>query len=202
MAVIHAAIRNNLKKSATKTLRAEGRIPSVVYGKKIGNEPISVESREIGRLFRREGRNALITLDINDKQKCTVMAHEVQFNHLKGSIQHIDFLEVDVNQEMEAVVPVTVKGIEQAEQGGAVVNHQLSELAVRALPNAIPNAIEVDVSGLSVGDNIRIGDIPAGEGYTLVGNPEEVVVSVSYADRSSDTETEEEAPAEEETPAE
>ncbi|RYL89825.1 50S ribosomal protein L25 [Sporolactobacillus sp. Y61] len=204
MATLDAAIRDDSKKSITKALRREGKIPSVVYGKTIDNESISVNASALNKLLRKEGRNAIITLNIADQKPCTVMAHELQFNYLKGSIQHVDFLEINVNETIEAVVPVVLKGTEAVEVGEVVVNHQITELPVRALPNDLPGAIEVDVSGLSVGDSIRISDIKPAGNYTIVGGPEKVVVSVSYSGKNANEEAEEtpEEAAPEENPAE
>ncbi|GGL64132.1 50S ribosomal protein L25 [Sporolactobacillus putidus] len=205
MATLNAVIRDHFKKSVAKTLRKEGQIPSVVYGKTVGNESIAVSAGEVDKLFRSEGRNAIITLNIGDKKKYTVMAHDLQFNNLKGTIQHIDFLEINMNEEIDAVVPVVLQGTEEVEGSGAVVNHQLNELTVRALPKDLPSSIEVDVSKLAVGENIRINDIDAKNGYTIIGDPEEVIVSVSYGGKNEEAEepsAAEGAQASEEQPAE
>ncbi|WP_010632673.1 50S ribosomal protein L25 [Sporolactobacillus vineae] len=194
MATLNAAIRDDSKKSIAKQLRREGQIPAVVYGKGVEeNESIAVNAGEVSKAFRKEGRNAIITLNLSDDKKYTVMAHELQFNNLKGTIQHIDFLAINVNEAIDAVVPVELKGTETVEVGEVVVNNQLSELTVRSLPKNLPAAIELDVSGLHVGDSIRISEIkPAGD-YTILGEPEDVVVSVSYSSKVADTTPETEA---------
>ncbi|WP_332238353.1 50S ribosomal protein L25 [Sporolactobacillus sp. KGMB 08714] len=195
MATLNAVVRDDSKKSIAKTLRKEGKIPSVVYGQTVGNESITVNAGEVDKLFHNEGRNAIITLNIDNKKKYTVMAHELQFNNLKGTIQHIDFLEINVNEELDAVVPVVLQGTEKVEELRAVVNHQLSELTVRALPKDLPSSIEIDVSELAVGESIRISDIKTENGYTILGDPEEVIVSVSYGGKNEEAEETEEPPA-------
>ncbi|MFX3619045.1 MAG: 50S ribosomal protein L25 [Sporolactobacillus sp.] len=205
MATLEAAIRDSSKKSVTHELRKEGKIPSVIYGKTVGNETVSVSAGEINKLFRSEGRNAVITLDVEGKKSYTVMAHELQYDHLKGSIQHIDFLEINLNETLDAVVPVELTHTEALKDSDAVLNHQLAELNVRALPNDLPSSIEIDVSKLAVGDSIRISDIAPESGYQILGDADDVIVSLSYGDSSSETETaapEEAAPATDETPAE
>lgn len=210
LATLNAAIRDDSKKSIAKQLRLKGQIPAVVYGKGVEeNESIAVNAGEVSKAFRKEGRNAIISLNLSDDKKYTVMAHELQFNPLKGTIQHIDFLAIDVNEAIDAVVPVELKGTEKVEIGEVVVNNQLSELTVHALPKNLPTSIAIDVSGLHVGDSIRISDVkPAGD-YTLLGDPEDVVVSVSYGSKVADTataapaaDTAEPAAAPEEKPAE
>jgi large subunit ribosomal protein L25 len=194
LATLNAAIRDDSKKSIAKHLRLGGQIPAVVYGKGVEkNESIAVNAGEVSRAFRKEGRNAIITLNLSNDKKYTVMAHELQFNNLKGTIQHIDFLAINVNEAIDAVVPVELKGIEKVEIGEVVVNKQLSELTVRSLPKNLPSAIELDVSGLHVGDSMRISDIkPAGD-YTVLGEPEDVVASVSYSSKVAGTTAETEA---------
>ncbi|WKB35930.1 50S ribosomal protein L25/general stress protein Ctc [Terrilactibacillus sp. S3-3] len=192
MAKLNAAIRDDSRKSVAKQLRKQGKIPAVVYGKTVGNQSVAVNEGEMSKLFRQEGRNALIELNLDDNKEYTVMAHELQYDHIKGTIQHIDFLEVNVNEEIDAVVPVVLQGAEAAEEGGAVLNHTLNELTVRALPTQLPNAIEIDVSGLNIGDHVRIGDIKPDGQYTILGDPEEVVVSVfHHSDSVSEAPSEE-----------
>lgn len=181
MATLNATIRDEFKKSYAKKLRNEGKIPSVVYGKTVGNESVAVDAGAVSKLFRSEGRNAIINLDIEGKKKYTVMAHELQFDSIKGTVRHIDFLEINMNEEIDAVVPVVLQGAEAVEAGDVVLNHQLSELTVRALPNDLPSTIEVDVSKLAVGDAIRVSDLASGTSkYTILGDPEEVIVTLSY----------------------
>ncbi|MCO7176929.1 50S ribosomal protein L25 [Sporolactobacillus kofuensis] len=181
MATLNAVIRDDFRKSYAKKLRNEGKIPSVVYGKTVGNASVSVDAGAVSKLFRSEGRNAIINLDIEGKKSYTVMAHELQFDPLKATVRHIDFLEINMNEEIDAVVPVVLQGAETVEAGDVVLNHQLSELTVRALPNDLPSAIEVNVSKLTVGDAIRISDLASeASNYTILGDPEDVVVTLSY----------------------
>ncbi|GAY77647.1 LSU ribosomal protein L25p [Sporolactobacillus inulinus] len=175
-------IRNRIRKK----LRKEGKVPSVVYGKTVGNEGLAVDAQAVDKLFRSEGRNAIINLAIEGKKKYTVMAHDLQFDLLKGNVRHIDFLEINMNEEIDAVVPVILKGAEQVETGDTVLNNQLSELTVRALPNNLPSAIEVDVTKLSIGDSIRISDLAAAaKDYTILGDAEDAIVSLSYGSQET-----------------
>jgi ribosomal protein L25, Ctc-form len=197
LATLNAAIRDDSKKSIARQLRLKGEIPAVVYGKSVEkNESITVNAAEVGKAFRKEGRNAIITLNLSDDKKYTVMAHELQYNNLKGTIQHIDFLAININEAIDAVVPVELKGTEAVEIGEVVVNNQLSELTIRALPKNLPASIEFDVSGLHVGDSVRISDIKPTGDYKILGDPEDVVVSVSYSSKVAEA-----APAAAETDA-
>lgn len=172
--------REHTKKSMIKKLRSEGKIPAVVYGKNVGNESISVEEGDVMRLFKADGRNAVMQMKLGNNKGFSVMAHDIQFDRLKGDIIHIDFLEIDMKSELDAVVPVVLTGESAGEKEGGVVQHTLNEVNVRALPANIPSTIEVDVSALNVGDSLKIGDIKsAGGDYTVLDDEDDVVVSVT-----------------------
>ncbi|CAM3229840.1 50S ribosomal protein L25 [Sporolactobacillus spathodeae] len=204
MALLAAAVRDSSKKSVTHALRKEGKVPSVVYGKTVGNQSIVVNAGEVSKLLHSEGRNAVISLDIEGKKSYTVMAHEMQYDPIKGSIQHIDFLEINLHEKIDAVVPVELDNTEAFEGSDAVLNHTISELTVRALPNDLPSAIHVDVSKLSVGDSIRISDVNPDADYTIIGDPEDVIVSLSHgeADEAAEETTADTTAEAQETPAE
>ncbi|WP_196220230.1 50S ribosomal protein L25/general stress protein Ctc [Terrilactibacillus tamarindi] len=200
MVLLNANLRDHSKKSIIKDLRKQKKIPAVVYGKDVGNKSISVNESDILKAFHSEGRNAIFQLKLDGNQETPVMVHDMQLDPLTGLIMHLDFLGVDMNTEVEAVVPVVLKG---EASGGGVVQLTESELTVRALPNNIPSVIEVDISGLTSGDHIKIEDLKAGRDYSFVGHADEMVVSVSHVDQveeaeaSEDTETPEpSAPAE------
>ncbi|MCL1632465.1 50S ribosomal protein L25 [Sporolactobacillus sp. CPB3-1] len=188
MATINATIRREFKKSYAKQLRKEGKIPSVVYGKTVGNQSVAVEASAVNKLLNSEGRNAIINLDIEGEKKYTVMAHELQYDPIKGTVRHIDFLEINLNEDIDAVVPVVLKNAEQVETGDVVLNHQISELTVRALPNNLPSAIEVDVASLKVGEAIRVSDLATNNTeYKILGEPEDVIVTLSYGAKEAET---------------
>ncbi|MFT8363589.1 MAG: 50S ribosomal protein L25 [Sporolactobacillus sp.] len=202
MALLAATVRDSSKRSITHELRKEGKVPSVVYGKTVGNQSIAVNSSEVSKLLRSAGRNAVISLDIEGKKRYTVMAHEMQYDPIKGTIRHIDFLEININETLDAIVPVELVNTEALQASDAVLNHSISELTVRALPNNLPSAIQIDVSKLSVGDSIRISDVKPEADYTIIGDPDEVIASLSYGgtdqteEASVDSDTEQETPAE------
>ncbi|MCI1859078.1 MAG: 50S ribosomal protein L25 [Sporolactobacillus sp.] len=200
MATLNAAVRDDSKRSVTKKLRLEGKIPAVIYGKTVQNASVSVAANELRKVFSKEGKNAVINLNVDNQKHYTVMAHELQYDHLKGSIQHIDFLQINVNEAIDAVVPVALKGVKDIEVGGVVVTNQLSELRVHALPANLPSTIAVDVSTMKVGDSLRIKDLAPDKNYEIVGDPEDVIVSVAYGGQEA---SEPAAPAasEESTPA-
>ncbi|GGH88304.1 large subunit ribosomal protein L25 [Pullulanibacillus pueri] len=169
--------RDNSKHSFTRALRDSGKIPAVVYGKTVGNRGISVDESDMIRVFRDSGRNSVISLNI-DGQAFSAMVQDLQVDPLKGHIVHIDFLEVDMKVEKEAVVPLHTVGEAVGQKEGGVVQHNVNELTVKALPANIPAAIEVDISALTIGDVLKVKDIPVSGDYEILDEGDEVVISV------------------------
>src|SRR5690625_1307332 len=102
--------RTDHKRSATKALRQAGQIPAVVYGKEKDSISVSVDSMDLIRTIRDEGRYAIISLDIEDASKVDVMLHEYQMHPVKDEITHADFYMIDMKEEMDVEVPLVLEG--------------------------------------------------------------------------------------------
>jgi len=177
MAMALTAEKREPKKSVTRNLRRNGKIPAVLYGKTVTNQLIAVDERKMIRVFQENGRNGVVQMQLDGKT-ISVIAHEIQYDPLKRKWLHLDFLEVDMDHEMDVDVPVHFIGEDVVAKAGGVIQHQLNELKIRALPKDIPGAIEVDVSDLKVGDVLKVKDIKAKSGYTLLNEDDDVIVSV------------------------
>jgi large subunit ribosomal protein L25 len=158
-------------------LRAEGKIPGVIYGH--GTDPIkvAVDARELRNALSTDaGLNALLSLKIDGATHLT-MAREIQRHPVRGTVVHVDFQIVRRDEVMSADVPVTLVGDAKAvHQADGVVDQQLHSLTIKAVPDRIPHSIEVDVSALEVGLSIRVGDLPLPSGVTTEVDPELAVV--------------------------
>ena len=186
---------------AAGRLRAAGKIPGVVYGHGIEPLPVAVEGRALrGALTTESGLNALLNLRLDGTSHLTV-ARDVQRHPVRGTVLHVDFQVVRRDEVIAADVPVTLVGeATELHRADGVVDHQLFSLTVHAVPGRIPNAIEVDIEGLAIGQTVRVGDLPLPEGVTTEVDPEAPVVvgqppQVTEADLV--TEAEAEAQAEE-----
>ncbi|MGV3488442.1 MAG: 50S ribosomal protein L25/general stress protein Ctc [Tuberibacillus sp.] len=169
--------RDASKKSITRSLRKNGKIPAVLYGKTAQNQPIAVDERDILRVFQEVGRNGVIGLELNGKTY-PVITHDIQFDPLKREFVHLDFFEVDMDQKMDVGVPIHFIGEDEAAKAGAVVQHHLNELTVKTLPSEIPSSIELDVSEMAVGDVLKVKDVKSGSGYEILNSDDDVIVSV------------------------
>lgn len=162
---LKATKREDLRSSMTKELRESGYIPSIVYGKGMDSKPVSVNSMDLIKTVRDEGRNAIISLDIEEDESVQVMLHEYQVHPVRDEVIHADFYMIDMTEEMDVEVPLRLEGEAQGSKDGGILQQPLYVLQVRAKPNEIPEEILVDVSALEIGDVISISDLPTSETY-------------------------------------
>jgi large subunit ribosomal protein L25 len=186
-----ASKREDAGKGVARKLRAEGRVPAVLYGQGADPQPISVDARELGHLMH-GGANVLVDLVV-DGQEHLAMPREVQRDHIKGRYFHVDFLAVSRTQKITVNVPIRVLGDSAGVKMGGVLEHHLWEVSVECLPTDVPETIEVDVSELEIGDSIRVADLEAPEGAVITSNPEDSVIAVQQP--QARVELEEEAAA-------
>ena len=161
----------------SKRIRVEGRIPGVVYGLDADPIPVTVDWKPLREALTGEaGLNALINLDIDGDVALTIVK-ELQRHPIKGNVLHLDFLRVSADALISVDVPVILEGeAEDVERQDGTVDHLLFTLTVNAKPADIPNEITVDISGLQLGDAIRVGDLTLPAGVTTDTDPEEAVV--------------------------
>jgi large subunit ribosomal protein L25 len=172
---------------ASRRLRAGGQIPGVIYGHGIDPLPVAVDGRELrSALSGPAGLNALLALRADGNTYLT-MAKELQRHPVRGTVAHVDFVVVRRDELVVAEVPVVLVGeAEEVHRGDGMVDQQLFALHVRALPTNIPESIEVDVSGLTIGHTIRAGDLNLPRGVesevdadlpVVVGQPPQVTAA-------------------------
>jgi len=163
--------------SASRRLRAAGKIPAVVYGH--GTDPIavSVDARELRNALNTEaGVNALLTLKLADGDHLT-MARMLQRHPVRHTVTHVDFQIVRRDEIISAEVPFHLVGEakELANQDG-VVDQQMFSLTVNATPGKVPQNIEIDITSLAIGDAIRVGDLKLPAGVTTDTDADDPIV--------------------------
>jgi len=164
---------------SSRRMRAEGRIPGVLYG--LGSEPkaLSVAWSDLrAALVTEAGMNALIDLEV-DGDRQLAMVQDMQRHPVRRDVTHVDFILVDVNKTVDVEVPVVLEGTDGEHLAGLVVDQQLFTIPVSAKPGSIPNEIVVDVAALTVDEPIRVGAIALPEGVELTIDPEDAVVTAS-----------------------
>ncbi len=163
-----------------RRLRTAGKVPGVLYGHGIEPLSLAVGSRELRAALTSEaGLNALISLDVGG-QRHLAMARQLQRHPVRRTIDHIDFVVVRRDEVVAADVNIHLVGeAQEVERADGLVEQQLFSLVVHAKPGDIPNAIEVDISSLSIGETIRVGDIQLPPGVTTEVDPDDTVVAGS-----------------------
>jgi large subunit ribosomal protein L25 len=191
------ANRREITGKAARRLRHQGRLPAVVYGHQTATTIIDLDAHEFDRVFSRTGKTQLIDLVVEGGRPNKVLVQEVQVSPRRNVPVHVDFHQVSLREKLQVEVPVVVSGEAQpVKMGEADVLQVMHTLRVECLPTAIPEAIELDVSGLDhVDAGIRVSDLKLPEGVTAVPDPEELVVKLA-ARRVSAVEEEEEAAVE------
>jgi large subunit ribosomal protein L25 len=173
--------------AASRRLRAAGRVPAVVYGHGTDALSVSVDGRDLRHaLSGRSGTNQLLELRIGPDRHLA-LARVLQRHPVRHTVLHVDFQIVRRDEVISADVPLVLVGEAKAvEAEGGLVEQHLTSLTVNATPGRIPPAIEIDVSGLAVGDGIRVGDLPLPVGVTTDVPAEELVVLASHSRVAAD----------------
>ena len=153
--------RDAFGKNASRRLRRAGDIPAVVYSRGKEAAAYSVNADE-WKVFAATGLQ-LVTL-VDGKKETPALVREVQYNHLKNYVVHIDFQEIDIKAELEAKVPVHPMGESYGAAHGGIFEQDLFELDIICHAADLPESIKVDVTALKIGDGLTVGDITLPQG--------------------------------------
>lgn len=188
---LKATKRESLKKSATKEIRLDGKIPAIVYGKDKETKNIAVDNIELLKTVRDEGRNAIISLDVESDGTVDVMLHEYQIDPIKDQVIHADFYIVNMSEEMDVTVTLHLEGEAVGTKSGGVLQQPLYEIQVRAKPANIPDEITVDVTNLEIGDTLSVADLSTDGSYEILDEQDTTIATVvpptSEEDFAADT---------------
>ncbi|QGG54193.1 50S ribosomal protein L25 [Paenibacillus sp. B01] len=199
---MQAEARSNASKGSLRKLRQEGRVPAVVYGKKLeSSSVISLEEKAVLHLLRSQP-NAIIELSIPEAGKQPVMITDVQRDALSRRLIHVDLHQINMNEEIKASVRVDLTGDSTGVREGGVLSVTLHEVEVQCLPNHIPESLEADISGLGVGENLSAGELKLPDKVQLVTDPEQIIAGVLAPQKEvSEDEAEESAKEDEKAAA-
>ena len=191
--------REHLGSAETRRLRKQGIVPGVLYG---SGEPvaISIAERELRRaLTGAAGLHSILDVEIDGKGETHAsILKDYQVDPVRGGVTHVDLQEVRLDQTITASVSVNLSGGDVAPgvKEGGVLSQVLREVNVEALPLEVPEHIDFEVSEMEIGGTLRLAELAAPEGVTILGDPESVVATITAPTREVEPElTEEELAA-------
>lgn len=159
-------------------LRRQGKVPAVVYGLESDTLNVTVPARELHHILTGEaGANALITLKC-DGDDILTLARQIQRHPTRGDLVHVDFVRIRRDMAVQAEIPVHLEGEASGVRDGGILEQLVFSLTIEAKPADIPNAVEVDVTALEIGDQLRIEELVVPAGVTVQHEPDELVLQV------------------------
>jgi large subunit ribosomal protein L25 len=196
-ATLKVSQRDTFGSRATRRLRRDGLVPGIVYGQGGEARPFQVSEREL-RVLLSEG-HTLLDLELDGSKAVPVVIKEQQHHPVRGDVLHLDFLEVRLDEEIQAEVPIELEGTDNAPgvREGGVLEHVTREITVEALPTEIPERITVDVSAMEINDTINLASVAVPSGVKFMADePEEITIatlSPPRVEEEPEPEVEEEA---------
>jgi large subunit ribosomal protein L25 len=178
---LNARVRKTTGNSPARSLRREGRIPAVLYGPKTEPILLSIDSREFEQIAKKSTiGSVLLNLQIQngDATSRPAMVKELQTHPVTHRFLHVDFYEIDMQRKIKVMVPVVVRGKAKGVEEGGLLQIVRREIEVLCLPTEIPEAFEVDVSDLDIGDAIHLEDIQTVVNVEIVEETNVTVVTV------------------------
>ena len=177
---IVTSVRSSFGKGPMRRMRAEGKTPGVVYSG--GKEALALEFETKvlhQELLDIQGRNAVITLKIDNGSEKKVLVKEIQTDPVKDTLYHADFLEIDIDKTVRFEVPLVYSGKAKGENLGGVKQIEKTSIVLEGKPLDIPDNCPINVSALGIGGKICAGEISLPAGVALLSDPEMVCVSVT-----------------------
>ena len=176
---INLTVTKRVEGVKAKSLRRDGCLPAVVYGPKQTAISLSVDSRAFRKALNEAGESTIIKLKGLDKE-VEVLIQSVDFDAVKGSVNHVDFYAVDQDRELTTGVALEFIGEAPVEKTGATVNKVLHEVNVTCRPDALPNHLTINLDGLVDEESqIKISDLTVPEGVKIENDPADIVASVT-----------------------
>lgn len=170
--------RESFGSPESRRLRKTGWIPGVLYGSG-DSRPLSVDERELRRVLTSSRGNVIIALSFEGKKKeHPAILKEYQPDPVGTGLLHVDFLEIRMDQPIEAHVVLDLVGTPAGVQEGGILDQNVREVTVHCLPADMPEVIEFDVTELNIGDSIRISDLVAPDKVEITNDPEMGVASI------------------------
>ncbi|ABR46281.1 ribosomal 5S rRNA E-loop binding protein Ctc/L25/TL5 [Alkaliphilus metalliredigens QYMF] len=184
-----SSLRNETGSNASHRSRDLGNVPAVIYGKSINTLTVEIERTEVEAFVRNQGGKGLVQVNVGG-QPYTTFVKEMQRDPVTGMIMHVDFQQVNQDEQIHTMVPIILKGRGFVEKGGVTVQQQVRELEVQCFAGSIPEKFEFDISNFRPGDTLKVSDVEFGEEVSIINNLESVIASIATPAKIIDDEGE------------
>lgn len=172
-----------------KQMRREGWLPSVIYGRGTENQNLKVDAKTFSELLAHStSENIVINLNIEGEGTRLAFLQAVQHDPITGAALHADFRAIDDKTEITAHIPAHLNGEAPGIKAGGVIEQYVHAIEITCLPNDLPETIEIDISGLALGDSLHLGDIKYPKGVRPTHAADVVVVHIGRAGSGAELE--------------
>lgn len=178
-AILKVQERTETNTRANKRIRKIGYLPGSIYGKGLESIPVSVKTDELRKVLTKHGRNSVLKLDLSDKKSYNVMVKDIHLAPVSGEYLHAEFHQISLSEEVKTNVAFVFIGRDLVEQRRLILLSHMDTLAVKGLPQDIPNSIEVDVSELQAGESVSVSELILPEGITTEVDSDLKVVTIN-----------------------
>jgi len=180
VSILEAQKREPGNKNTARRVRMEGRIPAVVYGAGKESAPVTVDPRQVLRILHSEsGHNTIFDLAL-DSDRVKAMIVDWQFEPLKGRLLHVDLQRIAMDKKLTVTVPIVLKGeAAGVKQEGGILEQIIREIEIECLPADIPKSIDVDISHLVFGIEVRVKDLPHSDKLKFLTDENQMIAHIT-----------------------
>jgi len=186
---LKAAPRARKGSGRLNQMRREGWLPSVIYGRGVENKNLKVDNKSFTELLAHSSSdNIIINLEIEGEGTRLAFLQAIQHDPISGAAVHADFLAIDEKTEITAHIPAHIHGESPGVKSGGVIEQYVHAIEITCLPDDLPEGIDLDISGLQLGDSLHLGDIKYPNGVRPTHAADVVVIHIGRAGSGADIE--------------
>lgn len=184
--VVLKATKREVIGKQVKAMRREGKLPAVIYGRHVEPIAIALDAHSAGMALAKLTSSSLVTIEV-DGAEYPSLVRERQRDYIKGNLTHVDFLAVDLNEKIRAIVGLVFVGVSPAVKDyNGVLVHNLERLEVECLPTDLPERITVDIAALkAIGDSIRVRDVVISDKVRILADEDDTIAVVTLIKEES-----------------
>jgi large subunit ribosomal protein L25 len=194
---INVEKREETGKGAARSLRRKDIVPGILY-RGGGSLPIKLPKKEVMQFINTtSGQQVMVNLHFNDGESKLALIKEFQVDPMRRELLHADFFEVSLTEKLKVNVHISVTGEPiGVKRDSGILQYHLREIEIECLPDKVPGHVDIDASGLEIGQALHVRDLKLGEDIRVITDPGEVIVNVIAPLVEAAAPTEEAAPAE------